>query len=105
MASETTPLRKPFPFRFDLLPYWALREAAHIYYGGNTRYPERHWRNLPLTGEDSSYNHGLGHLFKAGEEPPTSEERIRQLSKALVNIANQLDNELLALRVPWGDSE
>lgn len=86
--------RKAFPFRFDLLPYAALKEAASIYYGANDRYPNRHWRTLPLTGEHSSYNHGLGHLLKAGDEAPASDERIRQLAKALVNIVNQLDVEI-----------
>lgn len=92
-AVQATP-RKPFPFRFDLLPYKALKAAADIYYSGNSRYPERHWRTLPLTGEHSSYNHGLGHLLKAGDEAPASDERIRQLAKTLVNILNQLDVEI-----------
>ena len=86
--------RKAFPFRFDLLPFNALKAMACIYYDANDRYPERHWRTLPLTGEHSSYNHGLGHLLKAGEEHPGSSERIRQLAKAAVNLVNQIDVEL-----------
>lgn len=86
--------RNPVDFLYTDIPPLAIAEVAKILQHGRDRGYTRTWKSYSIEGEDSSLNHGIGHVFKAMRYEKGSPDRIRQLTKAVVNLMFQVQREL-----------
>lgn len=89
---------KPRPkinFSFVDLPPRALQVVASTLQFGRDKGYKQTWNQCGFMGNNSYFNHGLGHIFKAMQLGVGTDERILQLSKVCTNFLIQLEKEIL----------